>query len=188
MTTRSVSFLSRIFLSLLTMAMLFACSPQYNWREVHGTAIPFSILMPGKPAVYAHSVNLDGMQVTMTMTGAEVDNVTFAVGTAELPDTAHAQAALAAMKKGLVNNIGGTIRSEKSVAFSHASGGTENTAEAIEIEAVGAPGPNTDGQSRLLVARFIAQDKQIYQIVVVGRENAVKRDAVDTFFSSFKLH
>ena len=178
------SLYSSCRLASIALALtLTACTPKYDWREVHGAGVPFAVVMPAKPATYARPVNLDGVQVTMTMMSAEVDDVTFAVGTAELPDAAHALAALNAMKTALVKNIGGTINSEKSSALAQSSGAA---AGQIDIEASGAPGGNTGGQPRRLVARFVAIDKRIYQAVVVGREKAVTRDAVDTFLTSFK--
>jgi hypothetical protein len=159
---------------------LAACNPTYNWREVHGVGAPYSVTLPAKPASFSRPVNLDGTQVTMTMTAAEVNDVTFAVGTAELPDAAKAQWALGVMKAALVNNINGTIRQEKQSA--PASPYTE-----IAIEAVGAPGAKTGGQQRMLFARFIAKDKRVYQIIAVGKEKDIDHEAVDTFLTSFKL-
>lgn len=155
------------------VALVAACSPKFDWREVRGANAPFVVLLPAKPASHTRTVNLDGLQVPMTMTAADVDGVTFAVGTAELPDASQAPKALAAMKTALVRNIGGTIRQEKASA----AGVVPAT---IEIEAAGA--------DRVLLARFLAKDKRIYQVVVVGKENAVSHDAADTFFTSFKLN
>lgn len=157
-----------------------ACSPTYDWRNVRGADAPFAVLFPAKPTTYSRSVNLDGMQLTMTMTATEVDGVTFAVGTASLPDPAKAQTALNAMKTALVKNIGGTIRHEKSVAT------PTSPIPSIEVDAVGAPSA-ANGRPRLLFARFAAKGQRIYQVVVIGREKAVPDEAVDTFFTSFKL-
>ena len=151
-------------------AVLAACSPKFDWREVRGTSAPFVVLLPAKPATHTRTVNLDGISVDMTMTAADAGGVTFAVGTAELPDAAQAQHALTAMKTALVRNIGGTVRKETTTAP-----GT------LEIEAAG-----TD--SRLLLARFIARDKRIYQVIAVGKESALPPEAADTFFTSFKLN
>jgi hypothetical protein len=159
--------------------VLSACSPAYDWRSVRGADAPFVALFPAKPISYSRSVNLDGMQLVMTMTAAEVDGVTFAVGTASLPDPAKVQAALHAMKNALVKNIGGTIRHEKSTAS------PGSLIPAIDIQAVGAPGAAKE--PRLLFARFTAKGQWVYQAVVIGREKAVPEDAVDTFFTSFKL-
>lgn len=161
------------------MLTLSACNPTYNWREVRGVGAPYRITLPAKPSSFSRPVNLGGTQVTMTMTAAEVDDITFAVGSAELPDAAKAQGALAAMKTALVNNIGGTVRQEK--LSGPAAAPTE-----IQIEAIGAPGANTGGQPRALFARLIARGNRVYQVIVVGKEKAVSREAVDTFLTSFK--
>jgi hypothetical protein len=186
LTMQKFSLYPSFKLATVALALtLSACTPKYDWREVRGTNVPFMVMMPAKPATYARPVNLDGLQVTMTMTAAEVDDVTFAIGTAELPNAANAPAALNAMKIALVKNIGGTIKSEQSSVLAQSPG---TVSSQIDIEATGAPGGNTGGQPRLLVARFVAIDKRIYQAVVVGREKAVTRDAVDTFLTSFKLN
>jgi hypothetical protein len=179
------TFYTALIAIVLTLS---ACTPNYNWREVRGTVAPFVVLMPAKPSVDSRPVNLDGIPVTMTMAVAEVDEVTFAVGSAELPDAGKAVAALNAMKTALVKNIGGTIKSEKSSTAAQSSGQANSRIAVIDIEAIGTAGSRGAGQPRLLVARFVAKDKHIYQAVVVGSEKAVTREATDTFFTSFKLN
>ncbi|HYD78974.1 MAG TPA: hypothetical protein VEC06_04135 [Paucimonas sp.] len=153
---------------------LAACTPRFDWREVRGTEAPYTVLMPAKPASHARPINLGGTQVVMTMTAAEVDGALFAVGTAVMPDAAAAGNALAAMKTALINNIGGTLKSEKAVA----AAGTAT----LELEAVGG-GP----QPRLLFARLAASGTRVYQVVALGPEKALPREAVDTFLTSFQL-
>lgn len=157
--------------------LLAACSPKFDWREVRGAGAPYVVMLPAKPASHTREIDLDGIKVSMTMTAAEVDDVTFAVGAAALPDPAQAPKALNAMKTALVRNIGGKVTREK-------SDGSANMPTMIEIEASGSPGRG--GQSRLLFARFVAKDKYVYQIVAVGSEKAISREAVDTFLASFK--
>ena len=164
----------RLLSFLLAGAFLLACTPKYDWREVRGSDAPFVVALPGKPATHARTVDLDGVQVMMSMTATETDGVAFAVGTAELPDAAQAKNALVTMKTALVRNIGGTIVHEKAEPA------------LITIEASGPPGAGSGGQPRLLLARFIAQGQRVYQLVVIGRESAVARDATDIFFTSFK--
>lgn len=174
--TRFLSPLPSLLACIAAALALAACSPKYDWREVRGTGVPFSVLLPAKPTTSSRQVNLEGMPVTMTMTAAEVDDVLFAVGAAELPDPAASAKALAAMKAALARNIGGGIR--------HESAASAGGAPAIDMEAAGTPGG--DGQPRLLIARLLAVDKHAYQLVVVGKEKAVSREAVDTFLRSFK--
>jgi hypothetical protein len=155
---------------------LSACSPRHDWREVRGTDAPFVVLMPAKPASHSRPVNIGGTTVVMTMTAAEVNGVTFAVGSAVFPDAAQAQAALAAVKTALINNIGGTVINEQA-----ASDATPPTVS-ISIEAAG---PGGNGQRRLF-ARLVAREQRVYQVLAVGSAKAIEREAVDMFLDSFK--
>ncbi len=153
---------------------LSACTPKYDWRDVRGDKVPFTVLLPAKPSVLSRQVNLGGIQASMTMTAAEIEDVTFAVGTAELPDAAQAQAALLVMKETLVKNIGGVIRQEKSTLG--------KTLSTIDVDAA-APG---GGSARVLHARLVASERRVYQAIVIGPAKAIRQQAVDTFLTSFK--
>ena len=165
-------FISMIFWS--SIALLAGCTPTYDWRDVRGTSVPFTVLLPAKPSTFARPVNLGGIQARMTMTAAEIDKVTFAVGTAELPDAAQAQAALLVMKSTLVKNIGGVIRHEKSQL-----GRSDSS---IDFDAAGGT-----GETKALHAHLVARERRLYQIIVVGPEKSIRPEAVDTFLTSFKL-
>ncbi|QAU35943.1 hypothetical protein EKL02_02625 [Janthinobacterium sp. 17J80-10] len=159
---------------LVALALLLAaCSPKFDWRQVRGTPVPFEVLLPAKPASVTRPVELGGSKVDMTMTAAEVDGVTFAVGAATLPDAATVPAALASMKAGLLRNINGSIRREAGAG-----------AGPLELEATGTRAP--DASELLLLARFFAKDARVYQVVVLGPSSRLARDEADTFFSSFK--
>ncbi|TFW10420.1 hypothetical protein E4K72_00890 [Oxalobacteraceae bacterium OM1] len=163
-------YLFRLAAPLCAALLLLACTPTYDWREVHGSNIPFTVVLPAKPATYTRPVNLDGTQVNMTMTAAEADGVIFAVATAEMADAARAQTALEQMKTAMVRNIQGTVRKEKAVAM-----GDSN---AIEVEAASA--------QRAMHARFVARGTRIYQVMAMGQPDRLKPEAVETFLTSFK--
>jgi hypothetical protein len=169
--------------TLLAAGVLAACSPKYDWRDYRSADAPYAVLFPGKPASQTRTINLDGQEVSMTMTAAEVDGVSFAVGSARLADAARAQAALAAMKTALVNNIGAAIVSDKTSGTSPGTGSLSGQQTLVEVEAKGAH----NGEATLLIGHFIARDNRIYQVIVMGAEKHVVRDTVDTFMSSFKL-
>jgi hypothetical protein len=170
------SFLSSLAAAALLLA---ACNPTYNWRDVSSEDAPFRVMFPDKPATHTRAIDLNGMKVNMTMTAAQVEGTTFAVGAAEAPDAARAEAALAAMKTALVNNIGATVTSEKARAT--ASGSARSAA--IDIDARG----KRDGVPMRLVGHFESRDKRFYQVIVMGPEQAVSKENVDMFLSSFKL-
>ncbi len=163
----------------MAAALLFtACSPKFDWRDYRGPTIPYAVLFPGKPATQTRQVSLGEDKVAMHMAAAEVDGVTFAVGSAELPDAQRAQAAITAMKNTMVKNVNGTIASEKQE--SSAVGGSRRSA--ITVEARG----SRNGEAMVLYGRFIAKDKHVFQAIVAGREKHVDKEAVDTFMTSFK--
>jgi hypothetical protein len=165
-------------LLLTALSILAGCSPSLNWRQVQGVDAPFVVLLPAKPDTLSRPIDLDGMAVTMSMTAAEVEGVTFAVGSIVLPDAALAPKALQAMKIALVRNINGSIQSERAGA-----------AGSVDIAATGTLGRSN--QPARLLARFAARERRVYQAVVVGSASAVDAlgvDAADTFFTSLKLH
>lgn len=170
--------------TLLAAGVLAACSPKYDWRDYRSSDAPYAVLFPGKPASQTRTITLDGQEVSMTMTAAEVDGVSFAVGSAKLADAAKAQAALVAMKTALVNNIGAAVVSDKTTTTSSGTGSPSGQQTMVEVEAKGAQ----NGEAMLLIGHFIAKDNRIYQVIIMGREKHVVRDTVDTFMSSFKLN
>lgn len=161
-----------IALILLTCGALAACNPTFNWREYASPDAPYHALFPDKPASYTRGINLDGLAVDMTMTAAEVEGTVFAVGSAQAPDAARAQAALEAMKAALVRNIGATVTSEKRTA-----------GRAIDIEANGL----RNGQPIRLTGHFEARDKRIYQVIVMGPPGAAGPEQIEQFLGGFKL-
>jgi len=171
----------RLLSIALTACALLACTPALDWREVRGANAPFTVMLPAKPAVQTRQLELAGMQVTMTMTAAVADEVTFGVASVQLPNPAGVMPALEAMKNALVSNIDGSIRKQTQAPSSYGPG------PAFDIEALGKPGPRTGGKPLMLYARFVARGQRIYQVAVIGPAQAVTQDTADMFLSSFKL-
>lgn len=167
-----------LFFSLVigVAGLLAACSPKYNWREAHGEKVQFTVLLPAKPTSFSRDIDLNGTPATMTMTAAEIDGVTFAVGTAELADAAQAAKALESMRTALINNIGGAVQA--SAIPGQPTGGDH----ALDVVATGV----ARGQPLQLMARLMAKDKRIYQVLILGGEKAVTPENAETFFTSFK--
>ncbi|MTW05968.1 hypothetical protein GM668_28205 [Duganella ginsengisoli] len=150
------------------------CSPKFDWRDYRNLGIPYTVLFPAKPATQSRNINLGDDKVSMHMAAAEIDGVTFAVGSAELPDATRAQMAIATMKNTMVKNINGTVTAEAAAA--------DGRRTVTSIEAKG----SRNGEPMVLYGRFVAKDKWVYQAIVAGREKHVNKEAVDTFLTSFK--
>lgn len=175
--------LTTITIAALACLTLAACSPTFNWRDYSSQDAPYRVMFPDKPASHTRSIDLDGMKVDMTMTAAQVNGNVFAVGTAEAPDAARAEAALQAMKTALVKNIGATITSEKASASATASGAGSSRSAALDIDAVG----TQNGTPMRLVGHFESRNKRFYQVIVMGKEKELSKENIDMFMSSFKL-
>lgn len=166
------SLLSSLVLPVLAALVLAGCSPTYNWRDYNSPDAPYQAMFPDKPVTHKRSINLDGLTVDMTMTAAEIDGTVFAIGSAEAPDAAQAQAAVAAMRTAMVKNIGATVTRE------------EKKDAAINIDAKGM----RNGAPMRLVGHFESRGTRFYQVIVMGKEKNVPQDEVDMFMSSFKLN
>jgi hypothetical protein len=167
----------RLFAASAAALCLFlaGCSPKYNWRDYASPDAPYRVMFPAKPSTFTRTIDLDGMQVAMTMTAAEIDGATFAVGAAEAPDAARAQAALEAMQVALVRNIGATVTTQKA---------TVDTDRATrDVDARG----TSNGIPMRLVGHFEARGKRFYQVIAIGKADALPAEQVEQFLTSFKL-
>ena len=167
----------RILFVIATL-LLAGCSPHFNWREFTSKDASYQVLFPDKPATATRAIDLDGIKTTMTMSAAEVDDILFAVGQAEVGDAAAASAGLAAMQTALVRNIGGTVTRSAAATASHPAG----TRITRDIDAVG----TRNGQPTRLVAHFEARGRNLYQVVVAGPTRAIKPEQTEQFIGSFK--
>ena len=175
--------LATLLAAFATASVLSACSPKFDWRDYRSPDAQFTALFPGKPSVLTREIDLDGKKVSLTMTASEADGNTFAIGSAVLDSAEQAQAALPAMQTALLKNINGTVRSEKSASAASSTAAGTQQRSSLSIEAKG----TQQGKPVLLVGRFVAQDKRIFQIIILGEESKLSRDTIDTFMDSVKL-
>ena len=167
--------LSPIITPIITLALLLiACSPKFDWREVRGTEAPFTILLPAKPDTVSRDMLLAGVEIKMQMMAAEIDGVSFAVGSAKVNDASKISGVLDAMQQGMLNNIHAVAEKENSAA---------STLSAKDVVAYG---KLANGQSVKFVGRFMARGAWVYQIVIIGKEKMLTPEVVDTFMTSFK--
>lgn len=168
-------------LGLLLCLACMACTPRHDWREIQGEGGAYRAWLPAKPSTQSQPVVLDGRELTMTMTAARVGQVTYAIGSARLPDPQQAAAVLQQLKAALLGNIDGRIVQE--TALQPGPAGLRMT-----LEARGAlPGVAADKAPLQLTAQLIAHQDRIYQLVVLGPEPDIEREEVNTFLTGFRL-
>lgn len=162
-----------------------ACTPTWNWREVRPSGGGYAVLLPGKPASASRPIDLDGLPVTMTMTGARVGETMFTVGAVQLPDGAPAtrEKATAAMRTAMVRNIGGRESAHAGLALAVLDAGGREVARQ--------PGVRIDAEGRVgdrpmhLAAQFVARGDRAWQAVVMGRE--ADPEHARQFLDSFRI-
>ena len=169
----------------LAAFLLAACAPEYNWREVRSSEHGYLVMLPGKPASMTRTILLEETEVPMTMQGARVDETAFTVAVATLPDDRPItrEKAQAAMRAGMVRNIGGTERvaDARDVTVVDASGVTQGRVPGVRVEADG----SAQGKAMTMLAGFTSRGTRAYQWVAVGPD--VRREEALTFLDSFRL-
>ena len=188
--------MSRVFAWAVALAVVSACSPKFDWREVRSSADAYAVALPGKPQIITRDLELPlaagSQKVSMTMTSAGVGATMFAVGAAHLPagvtqDAAAVQSTMAFFRDGLLRNIGvtGPIQEAPPVALAVAQGKVRG---ATSFEAHGHLGrPGEKSAPARLAARIYVVDDRFYQIVAMGSADDLPDNELETFFMSFHL-
>ncbi len=162
-----------------------ACSPDYNWREVRPADLGLVVMLPGKPATLTQRVRLDNLDLVMTMAGAKVDDIPFTVACAVLPDdlVQTRERVLAAMRAGMVRNIGGIEESvrEVKVKLVDKAGDARGEADALRLVVAG----KVQGRAVQMHALFVAQGRRACQAVAVGE--SLPADEARVFVDSLRL-
>jgi len=171
--------------ALACTLLLSACAPDYNWREIRPSGEGYAVMLPGKPASMSRPINLDGLAVTMAMSGARVDDRSFTVGMVVLPDAEPAtrERARAAMRAAMVRNIAGweTAAAEVRVPVIDAAGRGVASEGAARIEAAG----RVADRPAHMQAQFTARGRRAWQAVVIGP--AADPEQAQQFLDSFRI-
>ena len=77
---------TRLFAAAALCLLFAGCSPKYNWRDYASPTASYHVTFPAKPSTVTRTIDLDGMQVSLTMTAAEGGGATVRVGSREAPE------------------------------------------------------------------------------------------------------
>ena len=173
--------------ALSVVAASIACSPTFNWREFRSPD-GFAVMLPGRPQTVSREVKLPDGTVLMSMTSTGIGATLFAVGAAQLPAGVSAepearQRTIAHLRDALVHNIGGNIVKQSSAALPVPVG---DSRKVLAAEAVDASGLES-GRAVQLTARLFIVDDRLFQVVALGAKGEMSPEALDTFFTSFRL-
>ncbi|MFJ2992193.1 hypothetical protein [Pandoraea sp. NPDC087047] len=179
----SMNRVVRVCLMLTTTVVLAACSPRYDWREVHDKDGAYAVTYPAKPTQDERDVKFASGALPMRMQAARVDAALFAVGVVTLPsdDATLRQTVLTELQHGLLANVNEASAAPVQVMVRQAG-----DAPALPGLAVSAQGMASDKAERYVAARFVGRGNHVYQIVVMATK-APSKEQVDQFLDSFTL-
>jgi hypothetical protein len=176
-------------------AVAVACSPALDWRETRQPELGFTVSLPGKPLVARRDLTFDGAPLPMTMVSAGKDGTLFAVGVAQLPPSATADAGAvqqttARFAEALRRNVKGADAAADAPPVPAFSGGFAAGRTIRADTALSARGDAASrGKARAvhLYARLVVADDRLYQVAALGSADQLTAQALDTFFQSFRL-
>lgn len=186
MVLQNFQFASRIALVACVLA-LAACTPKFDWRQSRLDNYGVVVLLPGKPATLERSINLAGVPLKMSMIGAKVDDLSFTVAVAPVPDQAAAAPAtgsyLEAMQQQMLRNIGAPSSAAVPVQIGlvDAAGKPVGQVAGAQIKANGKIGD----RAVTMRAVFCRSGNRLIQAVVLGSQ--WNDEVAQQFFDSFKI-
>ncbi len=160
------------------MALLAACNPTLNWREVRAEPTTLAVLLPCKPDRGSRSVPFAGRDTVLSMLGCDAGGATFAVAFAEIPEPAAAPEILAQWRAATLANMRGRASAEQTLQVKAAAG-------VVSAQRVLADGLRANGKAVQSQAVYFARGRHVFQVVIYA--DTLGPDAAETFFSGLKF-
>ena len=158
-------------------ALLVACSPALDWRELRPEDSGAVASFPCKPASHARRVPLGGAPVLLTLHSCQAAEVTWALAVADVGDPARVGAALQALREGAAANIGAGPGQPLPLAVEGAT--PQPAAGRLALE-----GRRTDGQPVRTQVAVFAKGTRVYQATAIG--STLPDEAMEAFFGGLK--
>jgi hypothetical protein len=162
----------------LSAALLCACSPVLDWRQVKPAGMGLEALFPCRPANLARHVELQDRRLEMVVHACTAAHHTFAVGSLVMPDVREVPAVLDALREAAARNLGDAAQSAQPFEV---LGMTPNPRAGLSI----LTGRRPDGSAVVEHVLVFARGERVYQAMVVG--NKPDAETVAAFFAGLKL-
>ena len=163
---------------LLPVMFLWACAPQYNWRQTAVAGTPLQTLFPCKPERAQRKMQLGAQVVDMGMTSCTVSGVSVAVGHAVLADPSGAGAVLLQWRQATLTTMRATEVRQSPFRLPHAM----DVADSVSVRAIGT-GP--DARPLVLQAVWFASGKSAFVAMLYGP--TIQSEVAETFFAALRL-
>ncbi len=167
----------------LGLALLAACSPVFNWREVPLGADGVAALLPCKPDRATRTLPLGGEPVELQMIGCQAGGATFALARTSAADIGQARARLAAWRAATRAQWDGATIDEQTASLLRAA----EAPAPVALRARGSADKGRNAQGRMLWFVHLAKGGRLglYQATVLGEPSSA--EATATFFEGIHL-
>ena len=179
-TARRAGGIPPAFAGLVAAMALLACSPALDWRETRPEGTGVTMLVPCRLERQERPVRLGDQTVPLRLHSCTAAGSAFALAAADVADPARVTPLLEALRAQAISNIRGAATVE---AMPVLPGSTPN-AQSVRLRIVG-QGP--DGRRVVEHAAFFVKGLTLFQATVIGADEPVDREAIDTFFGSIRL-
>lgn len=159
-------------------ALLAACSPEHEWRELRLPDSGIVAMFPCKPDRHARQVNLAGRTTRMEMLVCSAGDTTYALAFADVADPAEVTSVLMELRTAAVTNLDGTAVREQALQV---PGMTPNP-RAVSVDF---DGRRPDGAAAQEHAAFFVRGLRVYQATVLAP--ALTSAAVKTFIDGLRF-
>lgn len=170
-----MSFLARGGVWCLLFALLTACAPALDWRDVRPAGAALRLQFPCRPASQQRQVPLAGAPVALTLYACDADGQTFALALADLGDPARVGPALAELAAASARNLGAKAPAGRPQQPPGATPHAGNLRFAFE-------GRRPDGRPARTAVLVFTHGTSVFQATVLGETLA--EDAVEAYFAS----
>lgn len=169
----------RIIVAFLASgAVLAACSPTFNWREVRAEPSAARAMLPCKPDKGARTVPMAGREVSLQVLGCDTGGATFAVLFADIGDPSRAGEVLGQWKVATLANMRGLAAQES--AFR--PDGALALPQSLQVVASGSRADGSKVESR---AAYFAHGSHVFQAVIYA--DRLEPEVAEPFFSGLKF-
>jgi hypothetical protein len=159
------------------LALMSACSPALNWREVRPRGAGMALSLPCKPSVYARKLPLAGVSVDWNLQACSVDGQTWAFAHADLRDPNLVREALLQLRTAAQANL----QDASAVPVVWAAPGATPQAEAARFRL---QGKLPDGRVVVEEVAVFARGTTVFQMSMLGP--ALPAESSEAFFSSVR--
>jgi hypothetical protein len=163
---------------IAAVAVVAACSPALDWREVRSEGGALTVWLPCKPQRRVREVDLAGTRVSMEMLGCRADGSTWGLTSADVGEVGRVEPALAALRKARTENLGAPETAASAIELPTGAG--RLPALALRIA-----GRDAAGDAAVERSLIFSSGTRVFHVAVIGREPSA--EALDSFFRPLRL-